>query len=369
MRQKRLLLIFGTRPEAIKLAPIAIQAQAIEPRAEVRICATGQHNELLKQACDVFGLQPHHWLGVMIPNQTLPQLTARLFETLPPILAEERPDWVIVQCDTTSAFVGAMCAFYERIPVAHVEAGLRTADPYAPFPEEINRRLISHIAQYHFAPTQQARVNLLQEGISPDRIYVTGNTVVDAVQWVLRQELPISEQIRSIIARRFVLITLHRRENFGAPLRAVLMALRKLAEQHPEVEWVFPVHPNPNVRDVVRELLDPCANVQVIEPPDYPSFLTLLKHATLVITDSGGVQEEATALGKELLITREVTERPEVLETGRAHIVGTNAERLIQAAQECLARTKVVHPPTSIHQNPFGDGHAARRILEVLLER
>lgn len=369
MRPIRLLLIFGTRPEAIKLAPIAIQSQAIEPRAEVRICATGQHNELLKQACAVFGLQPHYWLGVMTPNQTLPQLTARLFEALPPILAEERPDWVIVQGDTTSAFVGAMCAFYERIPVAHVEAGLRTADPYAPFPEEINRRLISHVAQYHFAPTQQARVNLLQEGIPPDRIYVTGNTVVDAVQWVLRQELTISEQIRTIVARRFVLITLHRREHFGAPLKGVLNALRHLAEQHPEIEWVFPVHPNPNVSDVVREVLAPCPNVQLLEPPDYPAFLTLLKHATLVITDSGGVQEEATALGKDLVITREVTERPEVLETGRAYIVGTNPERLCRAAEECLARTEIAHSPTSIHQNPFGDGHAAKRILEVLLAR
>ncbi|MGI8906113.1 MAG: non-hydrolyzing UDP-N-acetylglucosamine 2-epimerase [Candidatus Sumerlaeaceae bacterium] len=358
---RKLLFVMGTRPEAIKLAPVVLEAQRT-PGSQARICATAQHRELLDQVLQVFGLRPNFDLDLMRPGQSLHDLTSRLFSALPGILEQAQPDAVIVQGDTTTAFAAATAAFYQRIPVAHVEAGLRSGNLAAPFPEEGNRKLISAIATWHFAPTQHAFDQLLAEQIPSERVWLTGNTVVDALQLILAR-LP-SPNIDPL-DRRMILVTGHRRESFGRGMQDFSEALRQIASKHPDVRIVYPVHPNPNVLEPVKSALSSCANVELIAPVDYLEFLRLLQQCTFVITDSGGVQEEAPVLGKPVLVTREVTERIEAVNAGSARLVGTDTKKIVDAAEELLTDAAVYDRMSRV-QNPFGDGHAAERIVKVL---
>lgn len=362
---KRILFIVGTRPEAIKLAPVFLEARG-RGDCEAILCSTGQHREMLDQVLQAFELQADYALDVMMAGQSLPGLTARLFERIPDVLESAKPDAVVVQGDTTTAFAGAMCAFYARVPVAHVEAGLRTCDPYAPFPEEINRRLISHIAFWHFAPTETARQNLLNEGVDTSRIRVTGNTVVDAVQEMARRDPPLPAGLRLSADRPMILVTHHRRESFGEGIDRMLGALVQIARENPSIDIVFPVHPNPNVRMAVAGRLEGVTNVHLLGPLGYPEFVGLMKASRLIITDSGGIQEEAPALGKPVLVTRDVTERPEAVDAGCARLVGTDAERIVAGVRELLADGPAF-VEMSRARNPFGDGRASARIMETLL--
>lgn len=365
-KRKSLLVVFGTRPEAIKLLPLVEALRAHAESFHVQTCATGQHDELLEQALQLFDQQPDTRLAIMTPGQTLSELTVRAIAGLAPLLEQRRPDLVIVQGDTTTAFCAALTAFYQRIPVAHVEAGLRTHDPYAPFPEEINRRLISHVAMYHFAPTEHARSNLLREGISPSQIYVVGNTIVDAVRIAMQKDVVLPEPLQSLLASSFVLMTQHRRESFGEPIRRVFQAVRQLAHEQPELKILFPVHPNPHVREAAAQMLTGLPNVFLLEPLGYPEFLAVARRALFVITDSGGIQEEATALGTPVLVTRDTTERPEAVDCGWARLVGTDPERILAAARELLARARHEAGPRPASVSPFGDGYAAQRIADIL---
>ncbi|MCX7895428.1 MAG: UDP-N-acetylglucosamine 2-epimerase (non-hydrolyzing) [Thermoanaerobaculum sp.] len=357
-----MLLVVGTRPEAIKLAPVyrAIKAQGFF--RPVLVC-TSQHRELLQQALQPFGLMPEVDLQIMTENQTPAQVASHVLRLLPPVLDRWRPDWLLVQGDTTTAFAAAVTAFYHRIPVAHVEAGLRSFRLDAPFPEEFNRRGVAVACSWHFAPTERARANLLAEGISADKISVVGNTVVDAVQWILKQQplLPAD-------GKRHVLVTLHRRESFGAPLRGLLQALRQVAERHyPHVEVTFPVHPNPQVRGPVLELLRDVRGIRLIPPLDYPDFLQAFRRSRVVLSDSGGVQEEAPSLGVPVLVAREVTERPEAVESGWARLVGTDPQRVVTELEAMLFDDAHWERARG-GPNPFGDGNAGERIARTLAE-
>jgi UDP-N-acetylglucosamine 2-epimerase len=340
----------------------------------VRVCATDQHGDLLDPVLNFFSIRPDHRLRVMKHNQTLGGLTARLLERLSPVLADERPDLVVVQGDTTTALAAALSAYYFQIPVAHVEAGLRSGDKFAPFPEEMNRRLITRLADYHFAPTPHARDNLLAEGIRRKSIAVTGNTAIDAVLAVARRvrRTPRPPEPVAAVAwgrRRVVLVTLHRRESFGAPLRRACEALAVLAERNPRVEFVFPVHPNPQVRPVARTVLAGRANVHLVEPLDYLSFVWCMARASLIITDSGGIQEEAPSLGVPVLVARNVTERVEGIVAGMARLVGTDRRKIIAEAQGLLdetARRKTRRKSRPFGRNPYGDGRASERIAAFL---
>lgn len=367
MRNKRFLVIAGTRPEAIKLAPVVLEARR-RPGVETLLCSTAQHRTLFGQALDAFGLKPDLDLDVMVPGQSLAQLTARLFERLPAALAETKPDAVIVQGDTTTVFAGALAAFYERIPVAHVEAGLRTDDPYAPFPEEINRRLVGQIARWHFAPTDRARRNLLRDGVAEERVFTTGNTVVDALQTITRRATPPTSPLAPQEGRRLVMVTGHRRENFGDGLRQVCAALKEIAVAHPDTDLVYLVHPNPRVEGPVREMLGDVKNIRLAAPTGYEETVALMMRSTLIITDSGGIQEEAPALGVPLLVTRDVTERPECVESGCAKLVGVDRE-MITAAANALLDDPAAHAAMAQASNPFGDGRASQRIVDVLIKQ
>jgi len=368
-----ILVVLGTRPDAIKLAPV-IKALRRQRSFRVRVCATDQHGDLLDPVLDCFSIRPDCRLRVMRRNQTLGGLTARLLERLAPVLAAERPDLVIVQGDTTTALAAALSAHYLRIPVAHVEAGLRSGDKFAPFPEEMNRRLISRLADYHFAPTPHARDNLLAEGIPRRSIAVTGNTAIDAVLAVARRARRAARPPDPVAGvawdrQRVVLVTLHRRESFGEPLRRACRALAVLAERNPGVEFVFPVHPNPRVRPVARQMLGGRANVHLVEPLDYPSFVWCMARASLIISDSGGVQEEAPSLGVPVLVARDVTERIEGIEAGMARLVGTDPRKIIAEAQALLdaaAPRTSQRKSRSFGRNPYGDGRASERIAAFL---
>jgi UDP-N-acetylglucosamine 2-epimerase (non-hydrolysing) len=365
----RVLSIFGTRPEAVKMAPV-IRRLAAEPRVESVVCVTAQHREMLDQVLDLFSIRPDFDLDLMRPDQPLAELTAALFTGLDPVLREARPDWVLIQGDTTSAMAASLLAYYHRARVGHVEAGLRTGDKWQPFPEEINRRVAGAIADLHFAPTQWARQNLLHEGVSPERVIVTGNPVIDALQDVAARPYDVTRGPLATIPweRRVILVTAHRRENFGRPLENIFTALRTLAETYPkDIHLVYPVHLNPNVRGPAHRLLGNLPNVSLIEPLDYLPMVHLMKRAYLVVTDSGGLQEEAPALGTPVLVLREVTERPEAIEAGTARLVGTDPARILSETRRLLddpaARQAMAHAA-----NPYGDGHAAERIVEALVQ-
>jgi UDP-N-acetylglucosamine 2-epimerase (non-hydrolysing) len=371
-RNRKLLLVFGTRPEAIKMAPLAKLLQDT-PGFDTRICLTAQHREMLDQVMTLFDLRADYDLDVMTPNQALPELTRALSQGLQTVLTEERPDLVLVHGDTTTTFVASLMAFYARIPVAHIEAGLRTGDLAAPWPEEANRRMTAVLARWHFAPTETARQNLLRENVAPTNIFVTGNTVIDALLTVrgrIAADAALAARVRTQIGvlredRRIILVTGHRRENFGEAFRRVLGALRSIAKRYRDVHIIFPVHLNPAVRAPVQEMLADIENISLIEPLDYLSFVYLLMQCHLVITDSGGIQEEAPSLGKPVLVTRAVTERPEAVEAGTVRLVGTDTQLIVEAITQLLDDADAYAAMSRAH-NPYGDGRACRRIVDVL---
>lgn len=369
----RVLSIFGTRPEAVKMAPV-VAALARTTEIECRVCVTAQHREMLDQVLILFGIVPDVDLNLMRPNQSLAELTASIFTHLDPVLRTEKPDWVLVQGDTTTVMATALLCYYNRIRVGHVEAGLRTGDKWQPFPEEINRKIAGVVADLHFAPTEHSRQNLLHEGVPDWRIAVTGNPVIDALNEIVKRPAPGEAQelldrlnIRAG-GRQLVLITAHRRENFGAPLEQICAALRALAERYPErLELVYPVHLNPNVQEPVYRLLGNVPNITLLKPLDYLPMVHLMRHATLVLTDSGGIQEEATGLGKPTLVLREVTERPEGLTAGVLKLVGTDFDRILGQATQLLEDPDA-YDAMAKAANPFGDGHAGERIVQAILD-
>jgi UDP-N-acetylglucosamine 2-epimerase (non-hydrolysing) len=369
----KLSFIFGTRPEAIKLAPVILAAKA-NPHFKCHVCVTAQHREMLDQVLKVFKIKPDVDLNLMLPNQTLAGLTARAISGIDTYLAKEKPDMVIVQGDTTTVFCAALCAFYHKIPVGHVEAGLRTGNQYSPFPEEVNRILATHLSALHFAPTQKARQNLLQEGIASERIFVTGNTVIDALFLALekiKKKPPVIAQLRKSIVQSsqpLVLITGHRRENFGAGFQSICKAIITLAQRFAEVQFVYPVHLNPNVLKPVCSLLGNQENIHLIEPLDYLPFVALMNRSTIILTDSGGIQEEAPSLGKPVLVMRETTERPEAVDAGTVKLVGTNTEVICSEVEDLLSKTESYEKMARAH-NPYGDGKAAGRIINTLLKQ
>lgn len=364
------------------MAPVVRALKAYPGKIEVRVCVTGQHREMLDQVLGLFDLVPDVDLDVMQANQGLADLTARTLARVAVVLAQEGPDWVLVQGDTTSAMATALAASYRRIPVGHVEAGLRTHDRYSPFPEEINRRVIGTLATVHFAPTAAAVRNLLAEGVARGDIALTGNTIVDAVKWIADQPpspeaqelmaslgtMALSEQVGPRPSKKLVLVTAHRRESFGPPLESLCRGLRAIADQNEDVLLVYPVHFNPNVQSPVRRLLAGHPRIRLIDPLAYEPFVKLMSAAYLVLTDSGGIQEEAAVLGKPLLVLRDVTERPEIIETGIGRLVGTDATVIAAEANRLLHDT-TMRKSMARKADLYGDGHAAERIVSGLLER
>lgn len=367
---RKVLTVFGTRPEAIKLFPL-VHALATDARFLSRVCVSGQHRGMLDQVLSIAGVTPHHDLDLMQPDQTLDNLTANLLTGIGRVLDEEKPDWVVVQGDTATAMTAALSAYYRKIPVAHVEAGLRSGDMHHPWPEEVNRRIVGSFAALHFAPTETAAAALRRENVDPATIHVTGNTVIDALQWVVKriaEDPALASGLTPLEGRfagkRIIGVTTHRRENFGEGMEAIAKAVRRLAARG-DVAIVFPVHLNPNVRKVMKSALAGLDNVALIEPLDYPHFARLLDICTLMLSDSGGVQEEAPALGKPVLVMRETTERPEGIKAGTARLVGTDADRIVAETTRLLDDPAAYEAMARAH-NPFGDGEATRRIVDLL---
>jgi UDP-N-acetylglucosamine 2-epimerase (non-hydrolysing) len=374
---KRIVSFIGTRPEAIKMAPV-VHALRQSRELEAVVVTTGQHREMLQQVINLFAIPVHHDLAVMQPNQTLASLTARLAAGMGNLLAEIRPAMVLAQGDTTTTFMASLSAFYQQIPFGHVEAGLRTGDLFAPFPEEANRRLTTSLTALHFPPTEESRQNLLREGVSDDCITVTGNTVIDALQMEVRQqELPdIRQRIDQAMAhtlgpgwsdRPFVLITGHRRENFGSGFDEICKAIGELAARFPGHQFIYPVHLNPNVQRPVHGFLGGRSNIRLIVPQDYRCFIALLRHCKIVLTDSGGVQEEGPSLGKPVLVMRDKTERPEGVAAGTVRLVGADAARIVASVTELLTDADSFRRMAEA-TNPYGDGHAAPRIVNRILD-
>lgn len=359
---KIILCVIGTRPEAIKMAPV-ILALKKESWANVRVLATAQHRHMLDQVNEFFGIYPDIDLNIMRPNQALTTLTARLLLELDNVLQAEKPDAVLVQGDTTTVMTVSLACFYHRIPIGHVEAGLRTWDMENPFPEEANRVIAGKLARWHFAPTEGSRQNLLKEGVTDSEIIVTGNTVIDALLMTAAKDLELAFPLDP--TKRLILVTSHRRENFGEPFRNICRALRTLAEKNPEVQFLYPVHPNPNVKDVAYEFLAGLPNFSLCEPLDYAPFISAMKRAYLILTDSGGVQEEAPALGKPVLVLRDETERPEAVEQAVVKLVGPNYERIVEEAQRLLD-DETAYKAMARGVSPYGDGKAAQRIVKSL---
>lgn len=370
--RQRVLIVFGTRPEAIKLYPL-IQRLRDDPAVDLRVCVTAQHRQMLDQVLEIAGIVPDHDLDIMLPNQSLDELTARLLREIGRVLDEDKPDRVVVQGDTATAMVGALTAYYRKIPVSHVEAGLRSGNIHHPWPEEVNRKIIGTIADQHFAPTNTARDALLVENVPADRVHVTGNTVIDALHATLaaiEADPSLAAQIEPILApfagKRIIAVTTHRRENFGSGLEGMARAVRRIAERD-DVAVIFPVHPNPNVRAPMQAVLGGMANVAMIDPLDYPNFVALLARCHLVLTDSGGVQEEAPALAKPVLVMRETTERPEGVAAGTARLVGSDEETIVAATLELLDDEQAYAAMARAH-NPFGDGKSSDRIARTIID-
>jgi UDP-N-acetylglucosamine 2-epimerase (non-hydrolysing) len=373
MQPLRVLSIFGTRPEAVKMAPV-IQTLNAAGGIDARVCVTAQHREMLDQVLNLFKIRPDIDLNLMRPNQTLAELTAQILENLDPVLADEHPDWVLVQGDTTTVMAASLAAFYRGILVGHVEAGLRTGDKRQPFPEEINRRIAGVTADLHFAPTQLSRNNLLHEGVPDARILVTGNPAIDALQQI--SQMPTPKQTAEYLKewgiasgkRRLILVTAHRRENFGEPLENICRALKELARLYgDDLRVVYPVHMNPNIQEPVTHLLQNVPGVVLLPPLEYLSLVHLLKAATIILTDSGGIQEEATGLGKPALVLREKTERPEGVTAGVLKLVGTDTDKIV-AETKRLLDDPIAYDAMAHAENPFGDGHAAERIVKGILD-
>lgn len=366
-----ILSVFGTRPEAIKMAPV-VNALKAAPGIDSEVCVTAQHRQMLDQVLDLFHIKPNHDLNIMKPGQDLTDITSNILLGMRALLRKKKYDLLLVHGDTTTTMAAALAAFYEKIPVGHVEAGLRTGNMYAPWPEEMNRSLVGRIAQWHFAPTQRSRQSLLQEGVAESTITVTGNTVIDALHQVVHRltaDASLSQQLKNQFSflspdKRLILVTGHRRENFGDGFERICKALYELA-QRPDVQIVYPVHLNPAVQEPVRRILGSAKNVCLIPPLDYLPFVYLMTQADLIITDSGGVQEEAPSLGKPVLVMRETTERPEAVEAGTVKLVGTSVEKIVMEAQWLLDDTNA-YESMARALNPYGDGLASQRILEAI---
>ena len=366
------LCVFGTRPEAIKMAPLALALNADE-RFDAQVCVTGQHREMLDQVLDLFELAPDHDLNIMKPGQDLTDVTTAILQGMKSVLAEVKPDIVLVHGDTATTFSATLAAYYQQIPVGHVEAGLRTGNLYSPWPEEANRKLTGALAELHFAPTERSQQNLLEEGVAPAKVQVTGNTVIDALLEVvskLEKNAALKQQFDEQFAflnpnRKLILVTGHRRESFGGGFERICQALHDIAMQHPDAEVVYPMHLNPNVREPVNRLLSDIDNVHLIEPLDYLPFVYLMNRAYLILTDSGGVQEEAPSLGKPVLVMRDTTERPEAVDAGTVKLVGTDVERIVGEMHTLLTDANAYNAMSYAH-NPYGDGKACQRILDAL---
>ena len=371
MEQKKIkvMTVFGTRPEAIKMAPIVLELQKHPDTILPVVAVTAQHREMLDQVLNLFHIKPDHDLNIMAAGQTLFDITTRAMMGLDKVLTEEKPDIVLVHGDTTTTFAGALAAYYHQTAVGHVEAGLRTHNKYSPFPEEMNRRLTGCIADLNFAPTSTSEANLLAENVPPESIFVTGNTVIDALHHTVRDDFDFQEESLKDVDfqnKRIILVTTHRRENLGEPMRHVYKALKQLTEEFDDVEVVFPVHKNPKVREVVNEELGGLAKVHLIDPLDYEPFANLMHRAYLILTDSGGVQEEAPALGKPVLVLRDTTERPEAVDAGTVKLIGTDRERVYEEAKKLLT-DEAEYSRMAESVNPYGDGKAAARIIQAIL--
>ena len=373
---KKILLVFGTRPEAIKMAPLVKEFQKDTEHFETKVCVTAQHRQMLDQVLEVFGITPDYDLNIMAPNQDLYDITSKVLLGLRDVLKDFAPDVVLVHGDTTTSMAASLAAFYRQIAVAHVEAGLRTYDMLSPWPEEMNRQVTDRICTYYFAPTGQSRQNLLRENIEEKKIFVTGNTVIDALLMavdIIATKTGMEEQIHKEIQekgytvgeRDYILVTGHRRENFGEGFLHICKAIRELASKYPDIDIVYPVHLNPNVQKPVYELLSGLDNVFLISPLDYFPFIHAMQHSILLLTDSGGVQEEAPSLGKPVLVMRNTTERPEAVEAGTVKLVGTDAETIVGNVVELL-RNKELYKRMSETHNPYGDGQACERIVNAL---
>ena len=390
MEKKKVLIVFGTRPEAIKMAPLVLALRRESGRFETKVCVTAQHREMLDQVLRIFSIVPDIDLNLMEEGQDLTRITVRVLEGMKTVLEAEHPDIVLVHGDTTTSAAAALAAFYQQIPVGHVEAGLRTYNIYSPWPEEMNRQITGRIARWHFAPTANARENLLHEGVNPESIEVTGNTVIDALHLVMQRfqnDPALSEQLFQELCslglpadklklwngntsqRRMVLITGHRRENFGEGFQSICLAIRDLAVMHPSVDFVYPMHMNPNVRKPIRQMFgegNTLKNIYFIEPLQYLSFVKLMNQCALVLTDSGGIQEEAPGLGKPVLVMRTSTERPEAVTAGTVRLTGTDHDLIVSGVTELLTQ-EVVYRKMAMAVNPYGDGHACERILQKLV--
>lgn len=365
----KVMTVFGTRPEAIKMAPIVLELQKHPDTIEPVVAVTAQHREMLDQVLNLFQIKPDHDLNIMAAGQTLFDITTRAMMGLDKVLTEEKPDIVLVHGDTTTTFAGALAAYYHQTAVGHVEAGLRTHNKYSPFPEEMNRRLAGCIADLNFAPTSTSEANLLAENVPPESIFVTGNTVIDALHHTVRDDFDFQEESLKDVDfqnKRIILVTTHRRENLGEPMRHVYKALKQLTEEFDDVEVVFPVHKNPKVREVVNEELGGLAKVHLIDPLDYEPFANLMHKAHLILTDSGGVQEEAPALGKPVLVLRDTTERPEAVDAGTVKLIGTDRERVYEETKKLLT-DEAEYSRMAESVNPYGDGKAAARIIQAIL--
>ena len=379
---KKILLVFGTRPEAIKMCPLVLALRERPEDFETKVCVTGQHREMLDQVLRIFGVKPDYDLNIMKQGQDLYDVTARVLVGMREVLDSEKPDVVLVHGDTTTSMAAALAAFYRQIPVGHVEAGLRTHNLYSPWPEEMNRQVTGRIASYHFSPTPLSRKNLLDEGVPENRITVTGNTVIDALQQVvarIREDAGLAASLAGRIqkagydvkrighGRRLVLITGHRRENFGEGFQNICLAIKELAGRYPNVDFVYPMHLNPNVRKPIREVFgtEVAGNLFFIEPLDYLDFVFLMERSALVLTDSGGIQEEAPGLGKPVLVMRDTTERPEALKSGTVHLVGTNHDLIVNEVSTLLDDA-VAYEKMSKAVNPYGDGKACGRIVSAV---
>jgi UDP-N-acetylglucosamine 2-epimerase (non-hydrolysing) len=366
----KLLVVFGTRPEAIKMAPLVLELTR-SAAFDLRICVTAQHRQMLDQVLDLFGITPDYDLDLMRAGQTLTQITSRIIEGLDPVLDEFRPEWVLVHGDTTTAFSASLASFYRRVKVAHIEAGLRTGDIYSPWPEEANRQLTARLANLHFAPTVRARSNLIAEGVSPEMVHVTGNTVIDSLLTVSRAidgevgpGRVLGENFDFLDSnKKLILVTGHRRENFGDGFESICVALRDIAKDR-DVQIVYPVHLNPSVQEPVNRILGGVENISLIQPLDYRPFVRLMKKSYLILTDSGGIQEEAPSLGKPVLVMRDTTERPEALAAGTVRLVGTDRGLIVREVRRLLD-DYVEYQKMSESHNPYGDGQACRRIVEV----
>lgn len=362
---KKVMAVFGTRPEAIKMCPLVNTLKAQPKQFETKVCVTGQHKEMLQQVLDIFDVIPDYNLHVMKDNQTLFDVTSQILLNIKPILEEEQPDVVLVHGDTTTTFATALACFYLKIPVGHVEAGLRTYDMYSPFPEEFNREAVGLVARYHFAPTAQSQKRLLEEGKSESQVFVTGNTAIDALRWTVKDDFehPILDWAKD---KRLIMITAHRRENLGQPMKQMFCAIKRIIDEHPDCRAVYPIHMNPKVRAVAHEVFGDDDRIRLIEPLDVVTFHNLLARSYLILTDSGGIQEEAPSLGVPVLVMRDTTERPEGIAAGTLKLVGTEEQSIYDAFKQLL-EDQDVYQAMAHASNPYGDGHACDKICEILV--